>query len=147
MLRSRLEKQIYPYLGDLTFTKIEQPATIRDFVEGMEERGLSDNYQVALFTIVSSVCDSAVDDKVIRTNPCHAKTVRRPVARSPKIVIWENKRLFAVRAGLVERFRVAADLGAGAGLRQGEILGFSPMTWTTTRRRSASIARSRRSRA
>lgn len=126
ILRSRLEKQIYPDIGDLTFTKIEQPATIRDFVEKMDERGLSDNYQVALFTIVSSVCDSAVDDKVIRKNPCHAKTVRRPVARSPKIVIWDAKRLFAVRSGLGERFRVGADLGAGAGLRQGEILGFSP---------------------
>jgi integrase len=31
-----------------------------------------------------------------------------------------------VKSGLDERFRIVADLGAGAGLRQGEILGFSP---------------------
>ncbi|MFD6272388.1 tyrosine-type recombinase/integrase [Nocardia asteroides] len=125
-LRSRLEQQIYPYLGDLAFNVVEKPSTIRDFVEGMNDRGLSDNYQVALFTIVSSVCDSAVDDKIIRTNPCHAKTVRRPVANSPKVVVWEVARLSAVRDAIVKRFRICVDLGFGGGLRQGEILGFSP---------------------
>ncbi|MEV6225355.1 site-specific integrase [Nocardia fluminea] len=126
VLRSRLEKQVYPYLGDFKFDKIEQPSTIRDFVGSMDERGLSANYQSVIFTVVSSVIDSAVDDKVIRRNPCRAKTVRRPVARSPKVVVWEVNRLFAIRGALVRRFRVCADLGAGAGLRQGEILGFSP---------------------
>ncbi|PSR61572.1 MULTISPECIES: tyrosine-type recombinase/integrase [Nocardia] len=126
VLRSRLERQIYPYLGDQTFDRIEQPATIRDFVAGMGERGLSDNYQAVVFTIVASVCDSAVDDKVIRRNPCHAKTVRRPQARSPKVVVWPADRLMAVRDSIVDRFRIGVDLGAAAGLRQGEILGFSP---------------------
>jgi integrase len=126
VLRSRLERQIYPTLGNLTFDQIEKPSTIRDFVAGMADRGLSDNYQAVVFTIVSSVCDSAVDDRVIRRNPCKVKTVRRPVARSPKVVVWPEDRLHAVRAGLDERFRIVADLGAGAGLRQGEILGFSP---------------------
>ncbi|MEU7769667.1 site-specific integrase [Nocardia sp. NPDC049190] len=126
VLRSRLERQIYPVLGHLTFDRIEKPSTVRDFVAGMVDRGLSDNYQAVLFTIVSSVCDSAVDDRVIGRNPCKVKTVRRPVARSPKVVVWSEERLHAVKSGLDERFRVVADLGAGAGLRQGEILGFSP---------------------
>ncbi|MEV6563015.1 tyrosine-type recombinase/integrase [Nocardia sp. NPDC051756] len=126
IVRSRLEHRIYPKLGDKTFTDIEKPSTIRDFVAWMGEEKLSDNYQAVIFTIVSSVCDSAVDDKIIRTNPCKAKTVRRPVARSPKIVIWPEDKLLAVRDALVERFRIVVPLGAGAGLRQGEILGFSP---------------------
>lgn len=32
----------------------------------------------------------------------------------------------AVRASIGERYRVGVDLGAGAGLRQGEVFGFSP---------------------
>ncbi|AVL26422.1 hypothetical protein NBRGN_045_00590 [Nocardia brasiliensis NBRC 14402] len=126
IIRSRLEHRIYPQLGSKTFVDIEKPSTIRDFVAWMDEEKLSDNYQSAIFTIVSSVCDSAVDDKVIRKNPCKAKTVRRPVARSPKIVIWSEDKLRAVQDALMERFQVVVSLGAGAGLRQGEILGFSP---------------------
>ncbi|WP_216905909.1 tyrosine-type recombinase/integrase [Nocardia noduli] len=124
-LRSRLHKQIYPALGNSTFDKIEKPATIRDWVGTLDEQGLSDNYKSVLFTMVSSVCDSAVDDRVIRVNPCKAKTVRRPIGKSPKVVVWPDDRLDAVISGLSERFKIAAMLGAGAGMRQGELLGFS----------------------
>ncbi|WP_280407994.1 tyrosine-type recombinase/integrase [Nocardia brasiliensis] len=125
-LRSRLDHRIYPKLGDLTFTVIQKPSTIRDWLGWLDEQGLSDNYKTALFTIVSSICDAAVDDHVIRENPCKAKTIRRPTANSPKVVVWKEDRLAAVRKGLGKRFGIVADLGSGAGLRQGEILGFSP---------------------
>ncbi|MFJ1760746.1 tyrosine-type recombinase/integrase [Amycolatopsis sp. NPDC088138] len=92
----------------------------------MDERKLSDNYQAVLFNTVSGVMDSAVDDRRIRENPCHAKTVRRPVASSPPVVVWPEERIQAVRSGLADRFKIAVPLGAGFGLRQGEILGFSP---------------------
>ncbi|QIS09281.1 tyrosine-type recombinase/integrase [Nocardia arthritidis] len=126
ILRSRLERQIYPKLGDLTFKKIEKPSTIRDWLGWLDEQGLSDNYKTALFTIVSSVCEAAVEDRVIRQNPCKAKTIRRPTSNSPKIVVWHEDRLHMVMTGLGHRFQIAAELGSGAGLRQGEILGFSP---------------------
>ncbi|MGY6656079.1 tyrosine-type recombinase/integrase [Amycolatopsis sp. TRM77291] len=125
ILRSRLESQIYPTFGHLKFSQIK-PSTIRDWVGDMDERGLSSNYQVVLFTIVAGVLDSAVDDRLIRENPCHAKTVRRPVGESPPVVVWPEERVHKVRKGLAERFRIAVPLGSGLGLRQGEILGFSP---------------------
>ncbi|MFI6047122.1 tyrosine-type recombinase/integrase [Nocardia sp. NPDC051321] len=127
-LRSRLESRIYPTFGKLPLGRIG-PATIRDWVSELEERKYSDNYMYVLFGIVSGVLDSAVDDKLIRENPCQAKTVRRPVARSPKVVVWPDDRISAVRQGLKElkpRFAIVVPIGAGLGPRQGEILGFSP---------------------
>jgi integrase len=70
--------------------------------------------------------DSAIDDRLIRDNPCRAKTVRRPVGGSPEVVVWPEERVHAVRAGLPERFAITIPLGSGLGLRQGEILGLSP---------------------
>ncbi|MFI5777404.1 tyrosine recombinase XerC [Nocardia sp. NPDC051570] len=125
-LRSRLDQQIYPVLGDKPFTVIEQPATIREWLGKLADAGLSENYKTVCFTIVSSICDSAVDDKIIRRNPCKVKSVPRPVSRSPKVVVWPEARLRAVESALPGRFRIATKLGAGAGLRQGEILGYSP---------------------
>ncbi len=125
ILRSRLESQIYPVFGHLKFGQIK-PSTIRDWLGVMEEKRLAANYQVVLFTIVTGVLDSAIDDKLIRENPCQAKTVRRPVGSSPQVVVWPEERVHKVRTGLGERFRVVVPLGSGLGLRQGEILGFSP---------------------
>lgn len=124
-LRSRLESRIYPTFGDLTFGRI-YPSTIRDWLGELEEKKLADNTKSALFTVVSAVLESATDDKLIRDNPCKAKTVRRPLARSPKVVVWPDDRIHAVRAGLLDRFSITVPIGSGLGLRQGEILGLSP---------------------
>ncbi|WP_328711148.1 hypothetical protein [Nocardia salmonicida] len=82
-----------------------------------------------LFDIVVGVLDTAVDDRLIRTSPCHAKTIRRPVHRSPKVVVWQNDRVSQVcsgRAKIDERYSIVIPIGVGLGLRQGELLGLSP---------------------
>src|SRR5690606_16895605 len=50
----------------------------------------------------------------------------RPRGQYPKIVPWTQDRVHNVRAALPERYRIVATLGAGLGLRQGEIFGLSP---------------------
>ncbi|MET8779564.1 hypothetical protein ABZV58_31595 [Nocardia sp. NPDC004654] len=62
----------------------------------LEERKHADNYMYVLFSMVLGVLDSAVDDKVIRGNPCRAKKVRHPIARRPKVVVWPNNRRIAL---------------------------------------------------
>lgn len=123
-LRSRLESQIYPYFGELPVGKIK-PSIVRDWQGYLDDKKFSENYKLVLFTALSGVLDSAVEDKLIRENPCKAKTVRRPTGSSPEVVVWPERRLTAVRAGLPDRFSVIAPLGAGLGMRQGEILGVS----------------------
>lgn len=127
-LRSRLESRIYPVFGNLPVGRIV-PSTIRDWVSALDERKYADNYKAVLFDIVAGVLDTAVDDRLIRDNPCHAKTVRRPIRRSPRVEVWPDDRVALVRGGLKRidaRYSVVAPLGVGLGLRQGEVLGFSP---------------------
>jgi hypothetical protein len=38
---------------------------------------------------------------------------------------WSAEQVFGVRAGLPERYQAAVDVGAGCGLRQGEIFGLA----------------------
>ncbi|MFF0493433.1 tyrosine-type recombinase/integrase [Nocardia sp. NPDC004068] len=124
-LRSRLDSQVYPEFGEMWLGGIG-PEQVRDWVEKLDVRKYSDNYKAVLFALVSGVLQSAVDDKLIRENPCASKSVRRPLRRSPKVVIWKQDRLPAVRGGMQPRHEIAAAVGAGVGMRQGEILGFSP---------------------
>jgi integrase len=125
ILRSRLESQIYPSFGDMRMGQVK-PSTVRDWLGDLEAKKRAENYKVVLFTIVSAVLDSAIDDKLIRENPCKAKTVRRPVGGSPQVEVWPEDRVHVVRDALVDRFSIVVPLGSGLGLRQGEILGFSP---------------------
>ncbi|HEY3086822.1 MAG TPA: hypothetical protein VGJ59_02015 [Jatrophihabitantaceae bacterium] len=75
---------------------------------------------------VSTIFSAAVDDEMIAKNPCHARSVAKPKVPVKKIVPWSADQVLAVRGALVERYRVVATLGAGLGLRQGEIFGLSP---------------------
>jgi integrase len=47
------------------------------------------------------------------------------VSRVRTAPLVQPDRVFAMRAAMVERFRTMVDMGAGCGLRQGEILGLS----------------------
>lgn len=127
-LRSRLDSRVYPEFGDLPLGKV-LPSTVRDWVSKLDEKKYSENYKAVLFDIVVGVLDTAVDDRLIRTNPCHAKTIRRPVRRSPKVVVWQDNRVSLVRSGLAKidkRYSIVIPIGVGLGLRQGELLGLSP---------------------
>jgi integrase len=123
-LRSRLDSQIYPHFGDLPINSV-MAATVRDWLGTLDEKKLSQNYKTVLFTTLSSIMDSAVEDKMITINPCKGKSIKRPTSPSSDIVVWPEDRLRAVQGGLSDRFRIVCTVGAGRGLRQGEILGVS----------------------
>ncbi|MGX7827731.1 tyrosine-type recombinase/integrase [Actinokineospora sp. 24-640] len=124
VLRSRLDKRILPALGDLPLVKIK-PSTIRDWMA--EVADFSDNYKAVLFTAVNGVMESAIEDKLIGSNPCKASTIRRPTSGAVAVTdVWPESRVKAVRTGIDDRWRIVVTLGAGLGLRQGELLGLSP---------------------
>lgn len=118
----RLRLHAYPFLGPQLLSEI-QPSTIQTWLRGLE--GLAPTYRRVLYSNVSTVFTAAVDDKMIQQNPCAAKSVRRPKLDPKKVVPWTLERVLAVQAKLPDRFALAVVLGAGLGLRQGEIFGLS----------------------
>jgi integrase len=71
---------------------------------------------------VSYVFRVAAEDGIVRRDPLHAASVEWPRDSEGKARPWTPGQLEAMRAVLPERYRVLLDIGAGAGLRQGEML-------------------------
>ncbi|WP_422751829.1 tyrosine-type recombinase/integrase [Micromonospora sp. WMMD708] len=135
--RERLERQfrlhVYPVFGDRPIAAV-QPNTIRAWAKQLQDSGMAASYRRNLFNDVSMILNAAVDDRKVISNPCALKTVRAPRYVPAKVVPWSTERLASFRAVMRERYRIAVDLGAGCGLRQGEIFAVSPDDVDTSRR-------------
>ncbi|MGW0418037.1 tyrosine-type recombinase/integrase [Streptomyces sp. NPDC003015] len=110
------------YLGSRPLGSF-QPAHIRDWVRQLSENGIRGSYARTIYSNVRAALSAAVDDGHLPRNPCAARSVRPPTVDDRRVAPWTPERVFAVRAGMPERFRAMVDLGGGCGLRQGEILG------------------------
>jgi len=110
-------------LGSKSLAQIK-PSTVQAWVSGLTIK--SPTYRKLVFANVSAVLSAAVDDEKIGKNPAKAGSVRSPRAERRKVVPWTGERVADVREALPELYRIAADLGAGLGLRQGEVFGLSP---------------------
>jgi integrase len=124
-IESRLRSQVYPFFGHRQVGAIT-PQLVRDWLGDMQEKGLGPTYQAVLFETLSSIMNSAVDDRRIHRNPCKVNSIKRPQRSSRKVVPWAESRVHKLQMALDPRFKITAPLGAGCGLRQGEILAFSP---------------------
>jgi len=122
-VKSRIDNRIVPYLGGLHLNSIKVPQ-LRKYLADLD-----DNYgassTIEAWGTLSSILQAAVEDERIPRNPCLAKTVRPPSKPERKARAWSRARVMAVREGLDDRFKVMVDLGVGAGLRQGEVLGLA----------------------
>lgn len=118
----RLRLHVYPVLGSKRLRDV-RPSTIQTWLRGLS--GASSTKRV-IFGNVSAVFSAAVDDELIAKNPCLAASVTRPKIEQRKVLPWEAARVFAVRDAMTERYRIAATLASGLGLRQGEVFGLSP---------------------
>ncbi|HEX5116456.1 MAG TPA: site-specific integrase [Pseudonocardiaceae bacterium] len=122
---SRLKNQAYPFLGNIELGSIT-PTTVRNWIRWMKDHGAAQSYRHVCFVHVSAILSAAVDDRKIATNPCKARSVTKPAVGPHKVVPWTDARLKAVRLALPPLVKIAVPLGAGAGLRQGEMFGLSP---------------------
>jgi integrase len=76
-----------------------------------------------VFANLTTLFAAAVNDELIVRNPCRSPSVRKPRAEQRKVIPWTAGMVQAVHDELPERYRIIAVLGAGLGLRQGEIMG------------------------
>jgi integrase len=122
---SRLKSQVYPFLGSYDLGAIT-PTVVRNWVRWMKDRGTASSYRHVCFVHVSAILSAAVDDKKISVNPCSARSVTKPQPDPKKVVPWSDSRLKSVWLALPARSKITVPLGAGGGLRQGEMFGLSP---------------------
>ncbi|MFD9026546.1 tyrosine-type recombinase/integrase [Streptomyces parvulus] len=121
-LRFRLHA--FPYIGARAMNTF-QPGHIRVWARALKDSGMAASYQRTVFANVSAVFGAAVDDGIIARNPCRAGSVKAPKLDPRKVKPWTRGRVLAVRNGLPEQYATTVDVGAGCGLRQGEIFGLA----------------------
>jgi integrase len=123
---SRLKKHVFPYLGDKSLS-VFSTDTIRKWLDWMNSQGrpVAESYQYELFNLVSSILDAAVSDRRIDCNPCKDKSISRPAAGPHRVSPWPESRMCAVELALPARYKIVVPMGAGLGLRQGEMFAFS----------------------
>ncbi|MBT2509654.1 site-specific integrase [Streptomyces sp. ISL-98] len=119
---TRLRLHAFPYLGSRPLASF-RPSHIRSWVRQLEDAGLASSYRRSIFANVSAVLTAAVDDTLIPRNPCRASSVAAPKPSGERVKPWTAQQVFAVRDALPPRYQSVVDLGAGCGLRQGEIFG------------------------
>lgn len=123
-VRSRLDSLIYPKLGEVELGAL-LPRHVRDWLAWLTSKKIANSTRSVCFVHLSAILDAAVDDKRIGSNPCRVKSVPRPQPDKRKIVPWTPEKVAAVQAALPKRYQLAVTLGAGCGLRQGEVFGLS----------------------
>ncbi|MFE7464183.1 tyrosine-type recombinase/integrase [Streptomyces sp. NPDC057499] len=123
-MESQLRLHAFPYIGSRPLGSF-QPEHIREWLAKLEGSGVRGPYARTIYSNARAVLSAAVDDGYLHRNPCSARTVKAPAVERKRVVPWTVPRVFGVRAALPERYRSMVDLGAGCGLRQGEILGVS----------------------
>ncbi|MFE4514517.1 tyrosine-type recombinase/integrase [Kitasatospora sp. NPDC056783] len=124
LVETRLRLHAFPRIGRRPLDSF-RPSHIQELVKGLEDSPISGGYARNIYSDVRAVLSAAVDDGLLNRNPCGAASVRPPAAEARRIVPWLPEQVFAVRGALPERYRAMADLGAGCGLRQGEIVGLA----------------------
>ncbi|MEV2198095.1 site-specific integrase [Streptomyces phaeochromogenes] len=103
-----------------------RPEHVRELVSALEtDPAVSGSYARNIYGDVRAVLSAAVDDGLLPRNPCGAKSVRPPAVEKRRVVPWLPSQVHAVRAALPERYQAMVNLGAGCGLRQGEIVGLA----------------------
>lgn len=122
--RRHLDLHILSTLGPRELRAL-RPSAVQAWLGGLRRAGVSDNYATAIHNTLASVLNAAVDDDKIRKNPCHAASVKPPRKVLPKVEAWTLDRVAAVIGALDGRYASMAVVGAGIGLRQGEIFGLA----------------------
>lgn len=93
----------------------------------LASRGLAPSTTEVIWNHLSSIFKSAVGKRIAK-NPCQQaeKGIRPAGPGETKARAWTKEEAHAIREELPLRYRIVADLGMRAGLRQGESFGVSP---------------------
>ncbi|PVE10704.1 tyrosine-type recombinase/integrase [Streptomyces scopuliridis] len=120
----RLRLHAYPGIGSRPLGSFKAEH-VRTWLGGLKRSVPNETHRRVIAATVSAVFNAAVDDELMARNPFKARSVQVPKPGESVIEPWTAAQVFGVQRALPERFRAAIDLGAGCGLRQGEVFGLS----------------------
>jgi integrase len=129
-IRSYVEGHILTTLGSLRLDEISA-SRIKQFQAGLP---LAKSTSAKVCMRLSSILDAAVDDGLIPSNPCKARSVRSVQVPKRKLVPWLPAQVASIRAGLPARQQAIVDAQYGCGFRRGEALGFAVENYEPLRR-------------
>jgi len=118
----RMNSQVFPYFEQKVLSDI-RPTDIRGWIRWMQQAKKASSYQSVCFAHVSAIFTAAVDDKLIISNPCQVRSVRRPKPDERKVVPWSRVFVKKMHLAMPDRYKLVVPIGAGCGPRQGEIFG------------------------
>lgn len=122
-MNSQLRLHAFPHIGTRPLGSFK-PEHIREWVSVLEA-SVPGSYGRIIYANVRAALSAAVDDGYLSRNPVSARSVKPPTLDPKRVVPWSAERVFAVQTAMPERYRAMVDLGAGCGMRQGEILGIA----------------------
>ncbi len=117
--RGRLEVHVLPFLGDKPLASL-RTSDLQAWAKGRSEAVGPSTLKV-IVQLVRSVLGGAVTDRVIAASPATGLKLAKTPAR--RVEPLEVGQVLALVDAMPARFRAAAVVAAGAGLRQGEVFG------------------------
>ncbi len=127
MTAERIERElrlhVYPFIGGRSLRDLaKRPSLTQAWISGMK---LAASSKRQVIRDVSSVYVAAIDDGLINRNPTQAQSVTRPKAEDKKAQPWTFAQVAGMARALPGRYAVLPYLGAGTGMRQGEMFGLA----------------------
>ncbi len=117
-----LSKHIKPTFDDLLVGKISA-ATVREWNSKIRGGSISDTTAAKAYRLLRQIMQSAVDDRLIRENPCRLKGAA--VERSQERQIPSIEDVHRLGDAIEPRYRAMVFVAAFAGLRKGECYGLA----------------------
>ena len=125
-----LRLRILPVLGGRPLATIKR-SDVQSLVNAWAADGASANSVANYFKVLHLIFKSAVLDGLIAKSPCVA--IRRPAVEAKQVIPLTVDQVRAIADAIEPRCRAAVLLGAGCGLRLGEITGLTEpdIRWMT----------------
>jgi len=121
-VESHFRTKVYPAIGARPLASI-RPSHVQALVKALSIT-LAPSTVETIYRHVSAVFKAAARDRLITRTPCDG--IKLPTAdRDHKVVPLELEQVVAVAELVPDRYRAAVWVGAGTGLRQGEVLGLT----------------------
>jgi integrase len=134
---STLAQHVYPAIGEVPLGQVRR-STIQGFVAGLSAKGLAPStVRMVYKTVVVALFNAAVRDQLLATSPC--RDINLPEAGRAEVTALTVPQVLALADKLPPWCAVLAELGAGSGLRPGEMLGLEVDSVDFLRTRSVRV--------